>query len=66
MVSCYGSKPTVVSAWLPNKFHSCLPHPQPFTIGNELDGAVHICAINVVLTRPVKQSPDIIIDIWIN
>jgi hypothetical protein len=43
-------------------FHGCfgelflIPHPQPFAIGNEFDGAILICAINIVLAQPVNQS----------
>ena len=56
MVSCHGRKPTIISVWLPNKFPSCLPHPQPLSISNELDGAILICSINIVLAQPVNQS----------
>jgi hypothetical protein len=31
-------------------------HPQLFPIGNELDGAILICLINVIFAHPVNQS----------
>jgi len=31
-------------------------YPQPLPIGNELDGAIFICSINIVLAQPVNQS----------
>jgi len=29
-------------------------YPQPFPIGNEFDGTVLICAVNIVLAQPVN------------
>jgi len=36
-------------------FLAACSHPQTLPIGNEFDGAVLICAINIILAQPVNQ-----------
>jgi hypothetical protein len=49
-----GASSVINNGILKRKF--VVRYQQPLSIGNELDGAVLICAINIVLTQPVNQS----------